>query len=245
MRSFFSLVPGQESKVSVFQNVEFFLYCYFPILLVLYSKLAGKTVYQSSASIEHASQLCKQKNKKKKRHISIFLSSIIYFNIFYESWLFVWCNDMFVYWVCRGLCYGFGGSEQRGMPSHMETCKIKQNTGGENIFVLFFLFFFFSFLNQCKFILGGDRQGQELQHWLSRVKKKTHTHTSVFVLFPPFFRSGSQCAIVCYQSLLCNQTMSLLSLWSVYSRCEPRYDNTDLVTEEVPHCMLVARLRLC
>lgn len=201
-----------------------------------------------------------KKKTKKKRHISIFLLWIVYFSIFYDLWLLVWCNDMFMYWVCRGLHYGLLGEQtERDALTHGDMQDQAEHRRGK--YFSSFKSFFFFFFNQCKFILsGGDRQRQKLQHWLSRVKIKkkkvppfwgedpphTHTHVSSCSCFiSPFFRSGSQCAIVCYQSLLCNQTMSLLSLWSVYSRCKPNYDNTDLVMERDPRCMLVARLHLC
>lgn len=144
MRSFFSLVPGQESKVSVFQNVEFFLYCYFPILLVLYSKLAGKTVYQSSASIEHASQLCKQKNKKKNGTFqSFFRQSFI--SVFFMSRD---CLSDVMICLCTGFAEDFvmgsGGVNREGCPHTWRHAKSSRTQAGK-IF-LFFSFCSFSFL---------------------------------------------------------------------------------------------------
>lgn len=103
------------------------------------------------------------------------------------------------------------GSKRRGTHSHMETYKIKWNTGGENTFVLSA----FSFLISVFFILGdGDRQrAYNISRHASRKKNEdasvlhlmlTLPPFVVFVLFSLFSKVVVKCAIVCFQSLLCN-----------------------------------------
>lgn len=130
---------------------------------------------------------------------------------------------------------------------------------GKIIFVLLIFFFFllyYFWLNQCIFILGdSDRQRGCTTSAVQCKEKKNKDPTfgrkvppstvCCFCFYPPFPKlSGSKRTLVCFQSLLCNYTTFLLSLWSVYSRrWRYRFSHRRGPTF---YCMLVAlRLHFC